>query len=127
MQNLLSHNRRPDLTFHKSGRIDISARVVGILNLRPGDVVSIARENDGFFLFIVARCDETAPHFSYSGRCFSANKASSSLRTQSRILCGEMLRASRRNKVAKLPVGDLVTTPVGMALPIITQNALNYD
>lgn len=127
MQNILSHNRRPDLTFHKSGRIDISSRVVGLLILHPGDVISIAKERDGFFLYIVARQEEIPAHFSYSGRCFSANKSASSLRTQSCRLCNEILRASRRENVVKLPVGDVVETSIGRAVPIITQNALNYD
>lgn len=127
MQNLLSHNRRPDLTFYSSGRIDISSRVVNVLNIQPGDVVSIAKEQNELFLYVIARDKDVTNHFSYSGRCFLHNKASSSLRAQSSRLCNEILRISKREKVARLPAGEPIETAVGKAIPIITQNALNHE
>lgn len=127
MQNLLAHNRRHDLTFYASGRIDISSRIVNVLALQPGDVVSVAREADGLFFYIATKANDTAPHFSYSGRCFRHNKTSFSLRAQSTQLCNEVLKLTQCDNIARLPVGDPVHTPVGKAIPIIIHNVLNDD
>ena len=42
MIKLLQRTRRPDITFCRNGRISITARVVRLLSLQPGDSINIA-------------------------------------------------------------------------------------
>lgn len=53
MQRLLENTRRHDITFHRSGLIRITARVVRALQLRPGDSINIAVSNGEYLLFAV--------------------------------------------------------------------------
>lgn len=46
MIKLLEHTRRPDITFQRNGRINITARIARMLNLCPGDSINILI-NDG--------------------------------------------------------------------------------
>ena len=42
MIKLLERTRRPDITFSRNGRISITARVVRLLSLQPGDSINVA-------------------------------------------------------------------------------------
>ena len=53
MQPLLENTRRHDITFHRSGLIRITARIVRILQLRPGDSINIAVSKGEYLLFAV--------------------------------------------------------------------------
>ena len=50
MENIIERTRRKDITFYKSGRIDITARVARILNLKQGDSINISKDENGEFL-----------------------------------------------------------------------------
>ena len=53
MQQLLENTRRHDITFHRNGLIRITARIVRILRLRPGDSINIAVSDGEYLLFAV--------------------------------------------------------------------------
>lgn len=42
MKKLLQRTRRPDISFCRNGRISLSARVVKVLSLQPGDSINVA-------------------------------------------------------------------------------------
>lgn len=44
MQSLLNTTRRADISFHRSGRIDMAAWVTRALALRPCDSIDIIQE-----------------------------------------------------------------------------------
>ena len=42
MKSILPNSRKHDISFHASGKIDISAHIAKKLSLAPGDVIDIA-------------------------------------------------------------------------------------
>ena len=46
--------RRPDITFYRNGRIDITASVAERLSLRAGDVIDIARGKEEYYLYVLS-------------------------------------------------------------------------
>ena len=120
MTTTLENTRRPDITFHTSGRIDITARVVKALSLLPGDVIDIAHDASEYYLYVKhrntvgrheAQCSPT-----YKGRtCHN-------LRAHSKRLCMAVINVNG-NSVARLPVGDPINHPsLGVALPVIIRH-----
>ena len=50
MKSILPNSRKHDISFHASGKIDISAHIARKLSLAPGDIIDIAHENgDGIY------------------------------------------------------------------------------
>lgn len=118
MNCTLNNTRRPDITFHSNGRIDITARVAKALALHPGDVIDIAHDGTEYYLY--------AKHRNAIGRheaqCASTYKGRTcnNLRAHSRHLCQAVLRVNGNYLTARLPVGEPINHPsLGTALPII--------
>lgn len=118
MNCTLENTRRPDITFHAGGRIDITARVAKALSLHPGDVIDIAHDDGEYYLYVkhrnaVGRHEaQCAP--TYKGRTCN------NLRAHSRRLCQAVLKVNGNYLTARLPVGEPVQHQgLGTALPII--------
>ena len=118
MTTTLENTRRPDITFHGSGRIDITARVAKALSLHQGDVIDIAHDDGEYYLYVkhrnaVGRHEaQCAP--TYKGRTCN------NLRAHSRRLCQAVLKVNGNYTTARLPVGEpLQQQGLGTALPII--------
>ena len=114
----LKNTRRPDITFHSDGRIDITARVAKALSLRPGDVIDIAHDTGEYYLYVKHRNavgrHEAQCHATYRG------KTCNNLRAHSKQLCLAVLRVNGNYTIARLPVGEpLQHQGLGIALPII--------
>lgn len=126
MTSLLGNTRKADLVFHKSGGIDISARVAKALNLAKGDVVDVCEDDDEFYLYVKLH----SPVGRHEGTVLYTNKNGRHSRVWSKKLCSAILKESGsegRDKVA-LCVGDLVKRDdLGLAFPIITKYVLNDD
>lgn len=121
MTSILDNTRRPDITFHSSGRIDITARVAKALALRPGDTIDIARDTGEYYLYVkhrnaVGRHEaQCAP--TYKGRTCN------NLRAHSKRLCQAVLKVNGNYLEARLPVGEPISHPsLGTALPLIIKH-----
>ena len=52
IQSLLEKSRKADISFHRNGKIDITARVARLLSLRRGDVIDVGVDNTECFLYV---------------------------------------------------------------------------
>lgn len=119
MQTLLTHQRRPDLTLHPGGRIDIAARVTRLLGLRPGDAIDVATENGEFYLYVRHRA--TRPNEPrYEATVFPTKRGGRNMRTHSRRITAALLRQCHATTPARLLCGELITRGDTDYLTIIT-------
>lgn len=58
--SILGPRRRPDITFHSDGRIDITARISRALDISPGDAIDILAL-DGEYFLCASSHDPAAP------------------------------------------------------------------
>lgn len=128
MENLLSNTRRPDISFYRNGRIDISACVVKALELQRGDSIGITTDGYEYLLYVAHR----GGNGRFDAMCIPTNvkKSTNSFRAHSVRLS----RAVRQAVPAGRPVGDVLRLPTGKAyhsktldctvVPLITHNPL---
>lgn len=113
--------RRGDVTFHPSGRIDLTAHVAKVLDLQPGDVVNIAEDDehpDEHYLYVSRRSEETTGRHACTCRRV---KAGHYLRLFSKPLSTHILHLCHADSRLSLRVGAPTTLPMlGKALPLIT-------
>ena len=127
MKLLLGNTRRHDISFHKDGRIEISARVSKALDLRPGDVIDIAVDDNSreVYLFVKHRAPLAGRH---KAQCYPTGKhhKGNSMRAHSVEICRQVLDLNGFSSTrARLPVGEPVEIPcIGKALPIIIRYKL---
>ena len=117
--------RRPDVTFYRSGRIDITAYVARTLDLHEGDVIDILVDHDDgeYMLFVRQRAADTPGRF--EAQCCHTNKRGNNFRCHSKRLCNVILKASNCESVARLPIGTALDLPIyGHAVMLITRNPL---
>ena len=119
MQSILGNTRKADITFHSNGRIDISARVTGILSLQKGDVIDVMDGGGELYLYVKLHAPTVGRH---EAACFPTHSRSRHFRAWSKRLCQAMLPGGKAH--ASLPAGDPVTLPVGTAIPIICKHIL---
>lgn len=118
MEGVLKRTRRPDVTFSPSGRIDISARVADILDLRRGDVVGVGTERGEWYLYVVHRAPTVGRH---EGQVYLDNRGGRRCRAWSRRTALAVLDACGERGRTRLAVGEPEPHPVyGTVLPIIT-------
>lgn len=120
MQRLLEHTRRHDLTFHRNGFIRITARVVRILQIQPGDSINIAITNGEYLLF--------ASHHTFGrheAQCYPSKKGSGNFCANSIRLCRSLFSSIgiTRDKVSFL-TGEKIEDSGITYLPIITKHPL---
>lgn len=104
MKSLLGSSRKPDVTFHHDGRIDITARVAHKLGILPGDVIDVSFDGIEYFLYIRHR--GTSLTGKHEAQCFPTKRHSHNFRAHSVRLCRDILRISRSSCVARLSVGE---------------------
>jgi bifunctional DNA-binding transcriptional regulator/antitoxin component of YhaV-PrlF toxin-antitoxin module len=118
MNSLLHNTRKPDVTLHADGRIDIAARAARLLGLHPGDVVDIALDERGREAYIyVKHRDAVGRHEAQVYPTNRRGKICNNYRCHSKRITSTLL-GDRQS--AKLPAGDPVEIPcIGTALPLI--------
>lgn len=121
MEKILSTTRRPDITFHATGEIYITARVARILQLTGNSCINVAKEKGEYLLF--------AEHYdgmigNHTGRCYPVNVGSRHFRANSVRLCRAMLEACGVSGRAALMCGETVIVSGKTCLPIITRTTL---
>ena len=127
MQSILENTRKADITFHRSGRINISARVSRSLNLAHGDIIDIMAESAGrniveTYLYVKHRAPVVGKH---EGMVFRSNKNGHHCIASSITLCRYIMSRCGGGDKVRLCCG----TPVelqhyGTALPIIIKYIL---
>lgn len=121
MTTILQYTRRPDITFHGDGRIDITARVAKALALQPGDTIDIARDTGEYYLYVKHR-NAVGRH---EAQCRATNhgKTCNNMRAHSKQLCQAVLTVNGNCLEARLPVGEPISHPsLGTALPLIIKH-----
>lgn len=117
MESLLGNSRRPDVTFYRCGRIDITSRVARSLRLEEGDVIDIGVHDNEYYIYIKAKASNIVGN--HGARCFPSKKSSRNFRTYSKKLCSAILNMCGSN-VARLPAGEVESIPyIGEAMPLI--------
>lgn len=126
MTSLLGNNsRRPDISFHTNGTIDITARVAKMLNLADGDVIDVALDDGEYYLYVRWRGKFISGN--YEAQVHPTKRGSHNFRAHSAKLCRNVLRYSGvdNNDVVRLPVGDYqVWNEHPSAILIIQNNIL---
>lgn len=121
MSSILQHSRRPDITFHGNGRIDISARVARKLSLNPGDVIDISVSNGDCNLYVKYRATELIGR--HEGHCYPTSVGGKGMwRTWSKRMAEAMLQLSKAEPdgcCARLACGKDVGEGENLRLPII--------
>lgn len=124
MTSTLENTRRPDITFHSDGRIDITARVAKALSLHPGDVIDIAHDGSEYYLYVKHR-NAVGRHEAQCAATYKG-RTCNNLRAHSRRLCQAVLKVNGNYTTARLPVGEPVQhNSLGTTLPVIIRNNLD--
>lgn len=124
MAGILGNTRRPDVTFYRNGRIDITSRVAKLLDLRNGDVVDIDRMCGEWRLFIRHRNDNIIG--AHEARCYPSKKNSRNYRAYSKRLCDAILTEVGAAKIVRLAAGECVNFSFySKAIPLITCNPIS--
>ncbi len=122
MQSILGRTRKADITFHRSGRINISARVAKALELAHGDVVDIMEGLGEVYIYVKYRAPVVGRH---EGRVFRSNKNGHHCIASSITLCRYvMARCENKEKVCLCCGMPVPLQHYGMALPIIIKHPL---
>lgn len=118
MQSILNNIRRPDITFYPNGRIDITARVAGMLSLESGDVIDILHDGREFYIYVRAKRSQIIGRF--HGQVHPTNLGKSRNYRAFSIQMTNYILSHCHATTARLPVGEPLQLSVGTALPIIT-------
>lgn len=111
METVLGNStRRPDITFYRNGRIDITSRVTKIMNLREGDVIDIGMERGEFILYRLRKAEEAKGR--HEAQCYSSHKGrrhpSRNLRAYSKRLAEHILDIVNAGNIARIWAGETV-------------------
>ena len=121
MEKIIPTTRRPDVTFHSSGEIYITARVARILNLSKDSCINVAVDKGEYLLVTENYGSRIGNH---AGRCYPVNAGGRYLRANSVRLCKAVLDACGVSGRAALMCGESVEINGKVYLPIITKMIL---
>lgn len=117
MIKLLLRTRRPDITFCRNGRISLTARVVRLLSLCPGDSINIAFHVGECYLMASRNSGAIGRHIA---RCYPTKKGSRNFCANSVTLARLMLDNCKvRGRRASFMVGKEEVVEGEVYLPII--------
>ena len=119
MNSLLHNTRKPDVTLHADGRIDIASRAARLLGLHSGDVLDIAFDDAGREAYIyIKHRDAVGRHEAQVYPTNNRGKVCNNYRCHSKRITSALLAEGQQ--VARLPAGDPEDIPcIGKALPLI--------
>ena len=111
MESLLGHStRRSDVTFYRSGRIDITARIAKLIGLRAGDVIDIGYEKGEYYLYRLYKAEDAIGR--HEAQCISTHKGrlhpSRNLRAFSKHLTNCILSIAKADDIARVWCGNAV-------------------
>lgn len=121
MKSVLGSTRRPDISFYRNGKIDITARISDAIGLEDGDVIDIAEDRGEYYLYVRVKSSEAVGR--HEARCFPTHKGGKrnrNFRAYSRKLSEFVLSHSGSEDVARVPAGKGEYLPnLGKAINII--------
>lgn len=118
MESLLQCTRRPDITFRRNGKIDISSHAAKMLGLERGDVIDVLKDRGEYYLYIRLR----NPAGNHNARAFPTYGRGQHFRSWCQRLCTAMMQICGVDTDARLTVGEpLHDEAHGTLLPIITR------
>lgn len=123
MVNLLT-KLRPDISFHRNGIIRLTAKVVRLLNLCPGDFINIAAIESEYLLHASHRAQEIDSE-ALGARCYPSKRGENNFCANSARLCRSLFSVIGVNahKVS-FKVGTPMAINGTTYLPIITRRPL---
>ena len=104
MKSILPNSRKHDISFHASGKIDISAHIARELSLAPGDVIDIAQESGELYLYVKLRSGNYAGR--HDGRVWATASGRGTFRTWSKVLAKAVLAAAGADTRLRCPCGS---------------------
>ena len=120
LKSILGRTRRPDISFSRNGRIELSSRVAQLLTLHKGDVIDVLIDDRTGDCFLYRKC-HTLEGMRHEAQVYRTNACGQHFRTYSRRLCREVLQALNfHGEKMRLPTGGEVVPIEGHdVLPII--------
>ena len=106
MNSILPNSRRHDISFHVSGKIDISAHIARELALCPGDVIDIGQENGELYLYVKLRSGNYVGR--HGGRVWTTAQGKGTFRTWSKALTRSVLTAAGNIAKLRCPCGTMI-------------------
>lgn len=103
MNSILKNSRKHDISFHPSGKIDISAHIARKLSLAPGDVIDIAQESGEWYLYVKLRSGTYAGR--HDGRVWATAYGKGTFRTCSKAITTAVLSAAGAVGRLRCPCG----------------------
>lgn len=105
MQTILQTTRRPDVSFYPDGKIDITACVVRMLDMQPGDVIDVAVDGQEFLLFVRVR----QASGNHEAKVNPTKQNSHNFRCYSRRLCEFMIgkNCTSPTETLRVPAGKV--------------------
>ena len=125
MQTALVCQRKPDIVFHRSGQINIAARLAKMLSLQQGDVINIAHDSgDGETYIYVTR---RAPYQgAYRAACHRVSQRGNHMRCQCITLYREVAVYCNQPTATSIALyaGSPVQRDGETYIPLITHNCI---
>lgn len=124
---LLGNSRKTDITFWKSGRIEISAWVAKSIGLHSGDVIDVfVDEQEGeYYLFVKLHAPFIGRHKAVA---MKSNSAGNHFRANSKDITAFFLDECKASRYVKLACGEVCKLPsYGKAIPIIINNVIDAN
>lgn len=127
-ESLLGNTRKPDVSFFKDGRIDITSRVARALDLADGDVIDVVRCGSEMYLYVRWRGQDVAGKHTAQCHLTKTRRTCHNFRAFSVKLCRAILEHCADANTARLAAGDKVDIEgIGAAIPLITRINLHSN
>lgn len=124
MERLIKSTRRPDITFNRDGRIQITAAIAAALDLQPGDCINIYADNGEYYMFAIHSERNERCH----ARVYPTKRGSRNFRAISvRLVCSLLDACGITARRAAFAAGEPVRVFGRTYIPIITKHPLNDD
>ena len=104
MKSILPNSRKHDISFHASGRIDISASIARKLSLVPGDVIGISENGGELYLYVKLRAGAYAGR--HAGMVWPTTNGKGTFRACSRAITNAVLAKAGTTVRLRCPCGN---------------------
>lgn len=125
MQSLLGNSRKPDITFYRFGRIDITSRLSKRLGIEAGDVIDILYDGMEFYVYVKEK--GRALVGKHEGQCWPTSPRCTrychNFRAYSRRLCERIISVAGTGSKARILAGGEITFDGKPAVCIIPKSA----
>lgn len=106
MKSILPNSRKHDISFHPSGKIDISANIARSLSLAPGDVIDIVGESGELYLYVKLRAGNYVGR--HNGTVWATAHGKGTFRTWSKAIATAVLSLAGAFDPLRCPCGMVV-------------------